>query len=79
MVVERAVREIDGSLEVSMTVRWTVAGKNYRLNKPMTLGARFDPDKESAAALEKRFAPGTEVGCAIDPAQPTRVDLSETR
>ena len=40
-VVERSVREVGGALEVDVSVRWSVNGKNYRLNKPMNVG-RFE-------------------------------------
>lgn len=73
-VVEREVREVGGALEVSVAVRWTVAGKNYRTNKPLELG-RFDPKENSKAALEERYKPGATVPCTIDPAHPTRVRL----
>ncbi|HEU5055485.1 MAG TPA: hypothetical protein VFU21_03145 [Kofleriaceae bacterium] len=73
-VVERSVREVDGALEVAASVKWTVKGKNYRLNKPMTVG-RFDPREHSKPALEERYRPGAEIRCAVDPARPTRVDL----
>ena len=77
-VVERSLRQVDGSLEVAVAVRWTVAGKNYRHNKPVVIG-RFDGRENTAAALEKRFAPGAEIECSIDPARPTRVDLPDVR
>jgi hypothetical protein len=73
-VVEREVREVGGALEVSVAVRWTAAGKNYRNNKPLEIG-RFDPKEQSKAALEERYKPGTAVPCVIDPAHPTRVRL----
>ena len=73
-VVERAVRDEGGALEVAVAVRWSVGGKNYRQNKPMTVG-RFDPREQSKAALEERYRPGAPVACSVDPARPTRVDL----
>ena len=74
-VVDRSIREVDGgALEVAVSVRWSVGGKNYRNNQPIALG-RFDGKETSRAALEERFKPGATVGCSVDPARPTRVDL----
>ena len=77
-VVDRSVREVGGALEVAVSVRWSVANKNYRLNKPTALGS-FDPREHSKAALEEQFKPGTPVACTVDPAHPTRVDLQAAR
>ncbi len=77
-VVERSVREVGGALEVAVAVRWSVAGKNYRLNKPAAVGS-FDPREHSKAALEERFKPGAPVDCTVDPAHPTKVDLQAAR
>ncbi len=74
-VVERSVREDRDALEVAVSVRWSVNGKNYRTNKPMTLG-RFDPREHPKAALEERYKPGATMECSVDPAHPTRVDLA---
>lgn len=73
-VVDRSVREVGGAFEVAVSVRWSVQGKNYRLNKPMSVG-RFDAGENTKAALEERFRPGAIVDCTVDPARPTRVDL----
>ena len=73
-VVDRTVRDEGGKLVVALAVRWSVNGKNYRQNKPTTVG-RFDPGEQSKAALEERYRPGTAVPCSVDPAKPTRVDL----
>jgi len=73
-VVERSVREVGGALEVDVSVRWSVNGKNYRLNKPMNVG-RFDPGENTKASLEERYKPGAPVECMVDRAHPTRVDL----
>jgi|SRR5687768_12605271 len=73
-VVDRTVREEGGKLEVAIEVRWSIGGKNYRQNKPTTVG-RFDPGEQSKAALEERYRPGAAVPCSVDPARPTRVDL----
>ena len=73
-VVERTVREEGSALEVDVAVRWSVGGKNYRQNKPTTVG-RFDPREQSKAALEERYRPGATVPCSVDPTRPTRVDL----
>jgi hypothetical protein len=74
-VTEASVHPVtSGELEVALSVRWTVAGKNYRTNKPLTLG-RFDPKKSTKASLEERYKPGAAVECSIDPAHPTRVQL----
>lgn len=73
-IVSGSVREVGGALEVAVSVRWTVGDRNYRTNKPVTY-RRFDPAQHSLAELEKEFAPGQTVACAIDPAHPTRIDL----
>ena len=73
-VVERSVREVGGALEVHVSVRWSVNGKNYRLNKP-TMVRRFDAGEASKAELEERYKPGATVECTVDPARPTKVDL----
>lgn len=77
-VVDRSIREVGGALEVSVSVKWSVGGKNYRNNKPIALG-RFDPKEHSRVALEERFEPGAAVGCSVDPGRPTRVDLADVR
>jgi hypothetical protein len=74
-VMERSVNQVSsGELEVAVSVRWTVAGKNYRTNKPMVLG-RFDPKTSTVKSLEERYKPGAAVECSIDPAHPTRIQL----
>ncbi|HEY8144954.1 MAG TPA: hypothetical protein VIG06_19880 [Kofleriaceae bacterium] len=73
-VVERSVHEVGGALEVAVSVRWSVNGKNYRLNKPMIVG-RFDAGENTKASLEERYKPGATVECVVDPARPTKVDL----
>ena len=73
-VVNRTVSDESGKLVVALAVRWSVNGKNYRQNKPTTVG-RFDPGEQSKAALEERYRPGAAVPCSVDPARPTRVDL----
>lgn len=73
-VVERSVHEVGDALEVAVSVRWSVNGKNYRLNKPMTVG-RFDAGENTKASLEERYKPGAIVECVVDPARPTRVDV----
>ena len=78
-VVDRSIREVGGgALEVAVSVRWSVGGANYRTNKPIAVG-RFDPAEATRDALEQRFAPGAAVGCSVDPARPTRVDLDQAR
>jgi hypothetical protein len=73
-VVERSVHEVGDALEVAVSVRWSVNGKNYRLNKPMTVG-RFDAGENTKSSLEERYKPGATVECVVDPARPTKVDL----
>lgn len=73
-VVEREVHEVGDAIEVALAVRWTVAGKNYRTNKPLELG-RFDRKQHTVAELAERYKPGAAVECSIDAAHPTRVAL----
>ncbi len=73
-VVEASVKPAGDAIEVSLAVRWTVAGKNYRTNKPLELG-RFDAAKHTVAELQERYEVGARVDCAIDGTHPTRVSL----
>ena len=73
-VVEQSVKQSADGIDVALSVRWTVAGKNYRTNKPLELG-RFDADKHTVAQLQERYKPGAKVECSIDPTRPTRVAL----
>jgi hypothetical protein len=73
-VVEQSVKQSGDAIEVALSVRWTVAGKNYRTNKPLELG-RFDPTKHTVAQLQERYKVGASVECSIDSTHPTRVAL----
>jgi hypothetical protein len=73
-VVEQSVKQSGDAIEVALSVRWTVAAKNYRTNKPLELG-RFDAAKHTVAELQGRYKVGATVECSIDSSHPTRVTL----
>jgi hypothetical protein len=73
-VVEQSVKQSGDAIEVALSVRWTVAGKNYRTNKPLDLG-RFDLAKHTVTELQERYKVGSTVECSIDASHPTRVTL----
>jgi len=73
-VVEASVKPAGDAIEVALSVRWTVAGKNNRTNKPIELG-RFAADKHTVTELQARYKVGAKVECSIDPTRPTRVAL----
>jgi len=73
-VVEASVKPVGDAIAVALSVRWTVAGKNYRTNKPLELGT-FPADKHTVAELQQRYKPGAKVECTIDSSRPTRVAL----
>jgi hypothetical protein len=73
-VVEQSVKESADGIDVALSVRWTVAGKNYRTNKPLDL-ERFDASKHTVAELKQRYKVGAAIECWIDATHPTRVSL----
>jgi hypothetical protein len=70
------VEDDDGRFnEVWVRVRWKAGARNLRLHRPLALD-RFPSHLSSPAELEKRFAPGREVACAMKADNPTRITLN---
>lgn len=60
--------------QVDLLVRWTAGGRRLRLHEPLAYH-RYAADEHPVSELERRFAPGTAIDCALQEKDPTRVVL----